>query len=73
MKERDCFWFSQKALDWKYDDARRRNEKVRINYCKLDSGDVVLYTEWGHSDTPSSKWDDIVFLGEGVYDHFEEV
>ena len=42
------------------------------NFCKLDSGEVVEYTEWKHTDNVSN-FDDAVFLGEGEYDHREQI
>ena len=42
------------------------------NFCKPDGGEVVEYTEWKNTDNPSN-FDDAVFLGEGEYDHGEQI
>ncbi len=42
------------------------------NFCKLDGGGVVEYTEWKRTDN-TSNFDDAVSLGEGEYDHREQI
>ena len=71
--DRGHFWYSRKAFEYKLKDAHSKSEKAHVNFCKLDSGQIVKYTEWEQAASPISKWDDLVYLGEGTYHHHEFV
>ena len=53
------FWYSAKQFDM----------LLHNNYCQLDNGEVVHYTEMNDKNKPSGKWDDYKYLGHGKYHH----
>jgi hypothetical protein len=60
------FYYSQKQKDVCYSMGNRWD-----NYCKLDNGDIKLYSEMQTENT-GSNWDDAVFLGHGIWHSHEE-
>ncbi|KKN18512.1 hypothetical protein LCGC14_0955080 [marine sediment metagenome] len=66
MGERGKFWYSAKQR--KIIDRSRVSHRGHTwhNFCKIDSGEVVEYTDWRHTDAPPN-FEDAVFLGEGEY------
>lgn len=49
-----------------------RDEQKILNYCLLDTGEIVMFTEQTSSE-PVSNYPDQVYLGIGVYDHEEPI
>lgn len=45
----------------------------QLNYCELEGGNVVLYTECAEGDTPATTYPDLEYLGMGEYHHVEPV
>ena len=42
-------------------------EKRTVKKCLLEDGSIVQYTEWvTKGRQPLSKWDDLVYLGNGI-------
>lgn len=84
---RGTFFFSQKALQRKLDnpnetmtmfmsDGTPREVKRNVrNFCKLDSGKTVEYTEMNSTcaGSPFGAWDDAVYLGTGKYSYSESI
>jgi hypothetical protein len=67
METKNYFWFSEKQL-------RRilsRTEHRTRNYAKIN-GQIVEYTMWTNTKEHNATWDDVIYLGEGKYDHSEE-
>lgn len=46
-------------------------KKSGRNFARLDNGEVVEYTHASKTIDHEAAWDDMVFLGEGKYDHTE--
>ena len=67
MDKTGHFFYSEKQMKAKYDMAFFYGKVYKPNLCKLKDGIIREYTEWGNKDTPYSKWDDIIYLGEGEY------
>jgi hypothetical protein len=40
----------------------------RIKRGKIKNGAMVIYTEVSDEDEYQSKWDDVIYLGEGEFD-----
>jgi hypothetical protein len=52
------FYYSKKAANL---------PNMPVNKCLLSNGSIEQYTEWVTKDRkPGSKWDDLVYLGEGI-------
>ena len=63
-REEGIFWYSEK----------QGNLSSWHNYCTLDNGKVVEYTEWKNGEwlNDKSNWDDAICLGHGVFHHHQE-
>lgn len=59
------FWFSEKQLDFM---MRKRGNKYQRKYAKIN-GQIVEYTMWTDTKEHTAMWNDVVYLGEGEYDH----
>ena len=59
------FWFSK--TQWKRMMNRKKDKRVR-NYAKIN-GQIVEYTMWTDTKEHTAMWNDVVYLGEGEYDH----
>ena len=63
MKTKHYFWFSKKQ--WNRTRLRYRN------FAKIN-GQIVEYTMWTKTKEHNATWDDVIYLGEGEYDHTEK-
>jgi hypothetical protein len=65
------FWYSEKMEELLDREFEMGLEDCHWkNFCQLDSGEIVRYTVWTDKKNGSgTKWDDIKFLGHGVYHH----
>jgi hypothetical protein len=61
------FWYSEQQAE-----TVQHMGYYHKNYCQLDDGKIVPYTEWTHDNKPSGKWDDYKSLGHGKYLHTEK-
>lgn len=56
------FWYSRK---------QRQAILYHANFCQLDDGRIVEYSEWTTESKYTSLWDDVEYLGHGKYHHYE--
>jgi len=58
------FWYSEKQAE-----TIQHMGHYHTNYCQLDNGKIVVYTEMANDNHPNGKWEDYKYLGHGFYHH----
>jgi len=57
------FWYSEQSA------AQEDEDRTGACYVKLESGEIVRYTECSERERPASSWPDLKYLGIGQTDH----
>lgn len=66
MKLSGHFWYSDKQRSF----IERSN--LPINWCEID-GELQIYTFWTDTKEHNCKWNDMTYLGYGVYHHSDPI